>query len=246
MGAHARLLVLAAALLELSAGAFGPRLGLRSEAPHRRGNVRMAFQLKETATVDADAASAYSRDRIGILLLNLGGPDDLDAVEPFLYNLFSDPEIVTLPSFLAWLNGPIATLISKTRAPTSREGYASIGGGSPQLATTIAQGEALEKAMLDLHGVEAKSYVAMRYWYPFTSDALAAIKRDGVERLVILPLYPQFSISTSGSSLRVLESEFYADQELRQAPGPRRLAQPRTEEALTLLLNPCTCDSLLP
>jgi len=70
--------------------------------------------------------------------------------------------------------------------------------------------------MLKLHGVEAKSYVAMRYWYPLTSDALEAIKRDGIERLVVVPLYPQFSISTSGSSLRVLEQEFYADQELRQ------------------------------
>ena len=71
------------------------------------------------------------------------------------YNLFSDPEIITLPSSLGWLNGPIATIISKTRAPTSREGYAAIGGGSPQLATTIKQGEALEAAMLNLHGVEA-------------------------------------------------------------------------------------------
>ena len=70
---------------------------------------------------------------------------------------------------------------------------------------------------------QAKSYVAMRYWYPFTSDALEAVKRDGIERLVVLPLYPQFSISTSGSSLRVLEQEFYADQELRQV---RNRAQP--------------------
>ena len=119
-------------------------------------------------------------------------------------------------SSLGWLNGPIAKIISKTRAPTSREGYAAIGGGSPQLDTTIKQGQALEAAMRKLHGIEAKSYVAMRYWYPFTSDALEAIKRDGIERLVVVPLYPQFSISTSGSSLRVLEKEFYADQELRQ------------------------------
>lgn len=71
------------------------------------------------------------------------------------YNLFSDPEIITLPSSLGWLNGPIAKIISKTRAPTSREGYAAIGGGSPQLSTTIKQGEALEAAMLNLHGVKA-------------------------------------------------------------------------------------------
>eukprot|EP00320_Phaeocystis_rex_P004499 CAMPEP_0119087368 /NCGR_PEP_ID=MMETSP1178-20130426/141476_1 /TAXON_ID=33656 /ORGANISM="unid sp, Strain CCMP2000" /LENGTH=95 /DNA_ID=CAMNT_0007070575 /DNA_START=1 /DNA_END=284 /DNA_ORIENTATION=- len=93
-----------------------------------------AFALKPTQTLDANVGAAYKRTKIGVLLLNLGGPDDLDAVEPFLYNLFSDPEIITLPSFLAWMNGPIATLISKTRAPTSKEGYASIGGGSPQLS----------------------------------------------------------------------------------------------------------------
>jgi len=175
-----------------------------------------AFALKPTVPLAADVGASYAKTKIGVLLLNLGGPDDLDAVEPFLYNLFSDPEIITLPSSLGWLNGPIARIISKTRAPTSREGYAAIGGGSPQLDTTIKQGQALEAAMRTLHGIEAKSYVAMRYWYPFTSDALEAIKRDGIERLVVVPLYPQFSISTSGSSLRVLEKEFYADQELRQ------------------------------
>ena len=181
----------------------------RSEA------ARMVVQLKPTPAMEADTVNGVANGRVGVLLLNLGGPDTLDDVEPFLYNLFSDPEIVTLPSFLKWLNGPIATLISKSRASASKEGYASIGGGSPQLATTIKQGQALERALADI-GVDAKSYVAMRYWSPFTSDALAAIKADGIQRLVVLPLYPQFSISTSGSSLRILESEFYADQELRQ------------------------------
>jgi len=216
-----RPLLLVAALLELSGASLVPYPALRPEAPPRRcqrsASLRMgAFALKPTVTLDANVGAAYEKTKIGVLLLNLGGPDDLDAVEPFLYNLFSDPEIITLPSSLGWLNGPIATIISKTRAPTSKEGYAAIGGGSPQLATTIKQGEAMEAAMLNLHGVKAKSYVAMRYWYPFTSDALEAIKRDGIERLVVVPLYPQFSISTSGSSLRVLEQEFYADQELRQ------------------------------
>lgn len=216
-----RPLLLVAALLELSGASLVPSPALRPEAPPRRcqrsASLRMgAFALKPTVPLAADVGAAYAKTKIGVLLLNLGGPDDLDAVEPFLYNLFSDPEIITLPSSLGWLNGPIAKIISKTRAPTSREGYAAIGGGSPQLDTTIKQGQALEAAMRKLHGIEAKSYVAMRYWYPFTSDALEAIKRDGIERLVVVPLYPQFSISTSGSSLRVLEKEFYADQELRQ------------------------------
>lgn len=181
----------------------------------RCASARMVVQLKPTSFVTAEKVSGVANDRLGVLLLNLGGPDTLDDVEPFLYNLFSDPEIVTLPSFLKWLNGPIARLISKTRASASMEGYASIGGGSPQLATTIKQGQALEQALADI-GIEARSYIAMRYWSPYTSDALAAIKADGIQRLVVLPLYPQFSISTSGSSLRILESEFYADQELRQ------------------------------
>ena len=216
-----RPLLLVAALLELSGASLVPSPALRPEAPPRRcqrsASLRMgAFALKPTVPLAADVGAAYAKTKIGVLLLNLGGPDDLDAVEPFLYNLFSDPEIITLPSSLGWLNGPIAKIISKTRAPPSREGYAAIGGGSPQLDTTIKQGQALEAAMRKLHGIEAKSYVAMRYWYPFTSDALEAIKRDGIERLVVVPLYPQFSISTSGSCLRVLEKEFYADQELRQ------------------------------
>lgn len=152
---------------------------------------------------------------VGILLLNLGGPDTLDNVEPFLYNLFSDPEIITLPSSLAWMNGPLAYIISRSRGPTSREGYASIGGSSPQLATTLAQGKALEESLAS-KGIEAKTYVAMRYWHPFTEEALEDMKADGVQRLIVLPLYPQFSISTSGSSLRLLERLYYSDQQLRQ------------------------------
>ncbi|KAL1495679.1 hypothetical protein AB1Y20_016543 [Prymnesium parvum] len=163
----------------------------------------------------ATPSPEVSLGNIGVLLLNLGGPDTLDEVEPFLYNLFSDPEIITLPSWAQWLNGPVAKAISTSRAPTSKQGYAAIGGGSPQLATTIKQGEALEKA-LKKRGITAKSYIAMRYWHPYTEEALEQIKRDRIERLVVLPLYPQFSISTSGSSLRLLEREYYKDRELRQ------------------------------
>lgn len=180
----------------------------------RPPSLALSLKLKRSAPAQP-VAPPGSAERVGLLLLNLGGPDALDEVEPFLYNLFSDPEIITLPSFAQWLNGPVAWLISRSRAPSSREGYASIGGSSPQLATTVAQGKALEEA-LARRGVTATSYVAMRYWHPYTEEALASIKADGVERLVVLPLYPQFSISTSGSSLRLLEKEFYRDQELRQ------------------------------
>lgn len=175
--------------------------------------------LVEEKAPSADTMSSVGASSpqapLAVLLLNLGGPDTLEDVEPFLYNLFSDPEIITLPTQLKWLNGPLAAVISKTRATSSREGYASIGGGSPQLSTTLEQGRALEKA-LEARGIAAKSYVAMRYWHPYTSEALEAIKRDGIEKVVVLPLYPQFSISTSGSSLRLLERTYYADQALRQ------------------------------
>jgi ferrochelatase len=152
---------------------------------------------------------------VGVLLLNLGGPDKLDDVEPFLYNLFSDPDILNLPGPLALFQEPLASLISKTRAPKSREGYASIGGGSPQLPTTRAQASAIEAA-LARRGIAAKCYVGMRYWKPFTADALEQMRADGVTSLVVLPLYPQFSVSTSGSSLRELERVVSASA---SAPG---------------------------
>ena len=98
----------------------------------------------------------------------------------------------------------LAWLISKLRASKSAEGYKAIGGGSPLRRITGEQGEAL-RAALQRKGQDAAVYVAMRYWYPFTEEALESIKTDGVSRLVVLPLYPQFSISTSGSSLRLLE-----------------------------------------
>ena len=87
-----------------------------------------------------------------------------------------DPEIITLPSSLKWLNGPLAAVISKSRSPSSKEGYASIGGGSPQLSTTLEQGRALEEA-LERRGIAAKSYVAMRYWAPYTSDVRPSPRR---------------------------------------------------------------------
>ena len=192
----------------------------------------------------AETAGRLEQARIGVLLLNLGGPDSLESVEPFLYNLFSDPEIITLPSFLQWMNAPLAFVISRSRAPQSREGYASIGGSSPQLATTLEQGRALEVA-LSKRGVDAKTYVAMRYWHPFTEEALEAVKADGIERLVVLPLYPQFSISTSGSSLRLLERVYYADQQLRQMRNvviPAWYNRPGYIDALSRLIAE-KCDS---
>jgi ferrochelatase len=151
--------------------------------------------------------------KVGVLLLNLGGPETLDDVRPFLFNLFADPDIIRLPTSLKWLQPVLASLIATLRAPKSAEGYRAIGGGSPLRRITEDQAACLERALRD-RGLEgAGCYVAMRYWAPYTEEALAQVVRDGVKRLVILPLYPQFSISTSGSSLRLLE------QLLRQDPG---------------------------
>ncbi|OQU85135.1 hypothetical protein SORBI_3004G179400 [Sorghum bicolor] len=152
-------------------------------------------------------------EKIGVLLLNLGGPETLDDVQPFLFNLFADPDIIRLPRLFRFLQKPLAKFISVVRAPKSKEGYASIGGGSPLRQITDAQAEALREALCG-KDVPAKVYVGMRYWHPFTEEAIEQIKRDGITKLVVLPLYPQFSISTSGSSLRLLESIFREDEYL--------------------------------
>ncbi len=150
--------------------------------------------------------------RVGVLLLNLGGPDKIEDVRPFLYNLFSDPEIIRLPVKI--LQKPLAWLISTLRAKKSQENYLEIGGGSPLRKITEEQAAALKNKLAE-KGQEAEIYIGMRYWHPFTEEAIAKIKQDGIEELVILPLYPQFSISTSGSSFRVLEEMWERDQNLQ-------------------------------
>lgn len=151
--------------------------------------------------------------RTGVLLLNLGGPEQIDDVRPFLFNLFSDPEIIRLP--FPWLQKPLAWLISSLRSKKSQENYLAIGGGSPLRQVTEAQAEALEEKLND-KGQLVGIYIGMRYWHPFTEEAVAKIKRDRIDNLVILPLYPQFSISTSGSSFRLLEKLWQEDPSLSQ------------------------------
>ncbi|MGA1473611.1 MAG: ferrochelatase [Prochlorothrix sp.] len=151
--------------------------------------------------------------RVGVLLLNLGGPERIEDVRPFLFNLFSDPEIIRIP--FPWLQKPLAWLISLSRSRNSQANYQLIGGGSPLRRITQEQATALQKT-LQQQDLEAKIYIGMRYWHPFTEEAVARIKRDRIDRLVILPLYPQFSISTSGSSFRLLERLRYEDQTFRQ------------------------------
>lgn len=137
------------------------------------------------------------RRKIAVVLFNLGGPDGPEAVEPFLFNLFNDPAIIRVPQPLRWL---IAKLVSRRRAPVAREIYAKLGGGSPLVPLTEKQARALENA---LGGeFEARAFIAMRYWKPFAGDAARAVKAWGADEIVLLPLYPQYSTTTTASSLK--------------------------------------------
>lgn len=169
--------------------------------------------LVTSTAQDVSDTPLIGDDKIGVLLLNLGGPETLEDVQPFLFNLFADPDIIRLPRIFTFLQKPLAQFVSVLRAPKSKEGYASIGGGSPLRRMTDAQAEELKKCLW-AKNVPAKVYVGMRYWHPFTEEAIEQIKKDGITKLVVLPLYPQFSISTSGSSLRLLESIFREDEYL--------------------------------
>lgn len=137
----------------------------------------------------------------GILLLNLGGPEKLGDVRPFLFNLFSDPEIIRLK--FKFMQKPLAWIISTTRYRKSSAYYEQIGGGSPLRKITDEQAVALRKELHE-RGLDVKVYVGMRYWHPFTNEALYRIGRDGITELLVLPLYPQFSVSTTGSSTKEL------------------------------------------
>ncbi len=133
--------------------------------------------------------------KLAVVLFNLGGPDSLAAVEPFLRNLFADPAILSMPAII---RRPLARFIAGRRAPVAREIYARIGGRSPILEETLAQARALETALGE-H--ETRVFIAMRCWKPFSDEAARAIKGWSADRIVLLPLYPQFSTTTTGSSL---------------------------------------------
>ena len=136
--------------------------------------------------------------KLAVILFNLGGPDGPDAVEPFLRNLFSDPAIITLP---APLRLPLAWLIARRRAPIARKIYGHIGGRSPIFEETRRQANELEK-VLSKDGLQAKAFVAMRYWHPFVRGAAQAVKAFKPDKIVLLPLYPQYSTTTTASSLK--------------------------------------------
>jgi protoporphyrin/coproporphyrin ferrochelatase len=138
--------------------------------------------------------------RRAVVLMNLGGPDSLRAVRPFLVNLFSDPAIIGLPSLM---RQPLARFIAWRRAKIACEIYDYLGGGSPLLANTEAQARALETVL----GDEYRCFVAMRYWHPLTREVVAMVKVWQPDEIVCLPLYPQFSRTTTASSLAVWRLE---------------------------------------
>jgi ferrochelatase len=139
-----------------------------------------------------------SNRRVAIVLFNLGGPDSPAAVEPFLFNLFNDRNIIDLPVIFRW---PLAKLISSRRAKAAGAIYAEMGGRSPILPNTERQAAALQASLGDLG--EVKVFIAMRYWHPLTDATVAAVKRFAPDEVILLPLYPQFSTTTTESSDRV-------------------------------------------
>jgi ferrochelatase len=152
---------------------------------------------------------AYTTRRIGVVLFQLGGPDTLEAIEPFLFNLFCDPDIIDFP-FARIGRKPLAKLISSTRARKVQHHYATIGGGSPIRRFTEQQARALQLKLTGA-GVDARCFVAMRYWHPFTAQAVEQLRDAQCDLVVLLPLYPHYSSTTTGSSLNEWQRHFRED-----------------------------------
>ena len=185
-------------------------------------------------------------DRVAVVLLQLGGPDSERSVEPFLYNLFRDPDIIDLP-FAFLFRRFLAKQISARRAPKVVEYYRKIGGRSPILKLSQRQARALERELRK--SVDARVFLAMRYWHPLTEETVENVKRAGYRTIVLLPLYPQFSRTTTGSSrnewgrqarrvgldvgVRMIEIDEYCEHPLYLAAIARniRIALNRVPEA---------------
>ena len=131
-----------------------------------------------------------------VILFNLGGPDKLESVEPFLFNLFNDPAIISIPSIVRY---PLAKFISKKRTPIAKNIYKEIGNKSPILELTQKQANSLEYNLLKIGNY--KCFIVMRCWHPRASDVIKKVKEYNPDEIILLPLYPQYSASTSGSSI---------------------------------------------
>ncbi len=153
-------------------------------------------------------------ERLAVVLFNLGGPDGPQAIEPFLFNLFNDAAIIQAPGPLRWM---LAKFISRRRAPEAREIYKNLGGKSPLLEETQAQADALARRLEDGAG-EVRVFIAMRYWHPMSEETVQAVKAFGPDKIVLLPLYPQYSTTTTASSLK----EWHAQAAARGLKCPTR------------------------
>lgn len=160
-----------------------------------------------------NARDANRRRKLAVVLLNLGGPDGPDAVRPFLQNLFSDPAIIGLPGLI---RRPLAAYIARQREHEARANYAHMGGGSPLLPETEKQAEALIGLLADrIDGAETRVFIGMRYWRPFTEETARVVAAWAPDDVVLLPLYPQFSTTTTASSLKAWRSAFAGDAPVR-------------------------------
>ena len=180
-----------------------------------------------------DTVPPARRPRVAVVLLNLGGPDSPAAIRPFLVNLFTDPAILRVPSFL---RGALGRFIAWRRLKPATENYAILGGRSPLLELTQEQGAALEAALAP--EMDVRCVVAMRYWHPFAAEAVRAVRDFAPDEVLLLPLYPQFSTTTTGSSLddwhaACAAQGYEGDPNIRRAidflTGPEMLAAGRAE-----------------
>ena len=141
--------------------------------------------------------------RLAVVVFNLGGPDTPEAIRPFLLNLFSDPAILRIPNPLRWI---AARVIAGRRAAASTAIYEKVGGGSSILPATVEQAQALQKEIADT-AEQVEVFVFMRYWHPLVSETVSRIRDFGPDRIVLLPLYPQFSTTTTGTSIKAFREE---------------------------------------
>jgi len=185
---------------------------------------------------------ATTTRRVGVILFQLGGPDTLDCIEPVLFNLFCDPDIIDFP-FARIGRRPLAKLISTTRASKVRHHYSVIGGGSPIRRFTEQQARALQFRLQDM-GVDARCFVAMRYWHPFTAEAIEQLRAADCDEVVLLPLYPQYSSTTTGSSLNEWRKQFHDEMPVHSVDAFYRhdlyldAVVEKIEEGLSRFANP--------
>ena len=172
--------------------------------------------------------------KTAVVLFNLGGPLKKDDIQPFLFNLFNDPAIIGLPGVI---RTPLAWLISKRRVKAANEIYAHLNGGSPLLEKTQKQADLLQQ---QLPSENYKVFIAMRYWHPMTQSCFQAVKKWGPDELVLLPLYPQFSTTTTGSSIKEwykYAKETWPTKEICCYPTSGEFVLAQTELLQQVLLN---------